>query len=429
MSLFVNGPINVVRMEGYIGKIKKVVYIYFDFHFQIPKQTRCNDITSVDIKKHLVTTFKKLENENKIYDFFFETDIQDLDNYKYGYGHNNYKQNFKEKYIDELGKLFNVNFGNKHLTENTIDPVDKKIILKKENPLFKTRFHYVDIRSLFGRDFISFNSFTISRILDNIARFVTLPDDEYPKIIDEISNLKNYASHIVESLQMDNVFDLKNLNKYNNDNNNNNNKYTKTNYMNTRDTRNYLLNKIKNKYNNRLVKNSINNLIKHVSKIYENVIKNIDLFLDKLDIVKNFIAKKHTLQFDDVINKYVYGLSFVRFYKETNELKKLYDLIKFDSEVWIMDIYTLRRILDKDYVTNSIVYCGAHHSCNYVYVLNKYFDFKITHASYSAIDLDVLNSITKDCNFDNSYQMLAKNLYPQKFSQCSDMSNFPPDFS
>jgi len=31
-KIYVNGPVNVVRLEGTIGDIKKVIYLFFDYH-------------------------------------------------------------------------------------------------------------------------------------------------------------------------------------------------------------------------------------------------------------------------------------------------------------------------------------------------------------------------------------------------------------
>jgi hypothetical protein len=42
----------------------------------------------------------------------------------------------------------------------------------------------------------------------------------------------------------------------------------------------------------------------------------------------------------------------------------------------------MKKFLDKDYITNMISYTGARHSSNYVYILIKNFNFKITNYSY-----------------------------------------------
>ena len=45
-SININGPVNVVRLEGNINDISKVIYFMFDFHNNVNNQTKCNDIRS-----------------------------------------------------------------------------------------------------------------------------------------------------------------------------------------------------------------------------------------------------------------------------------------------------------------------------------------------------------------------------------------------
>ena len=88
----------------------------------------------------------------------------------------------------------------------------------------------------------------------------------------------------------------------------------------------------------------------------------------------------------------------------------------------------MRRFLDKKYITNGITYTGSLHSLNYIFNLVKYFDFKITHASYhNDKSIDEINKFIKTSTIDDS-AILNKYLYPMEFSQCIDMNIFPPDF-
>jgi len=47
----------------------------------------------------------------------------------------------------------------------------------------------------------------------------------------------------------------------------------------------------------------------------------------------------------------------------------------------LFDHYLLRRLLDKDYITNAVIYTGGLHVCHYVYTLASFFDFEVTHIS------------------------------------------------
>ncbi len=94
--------------------------------------------------------------------------------------------------------------------------------------------------------------------------------------------------------------------------------------------------------------------------------------------------------------------------------------------LYMMDIYLIRRFLDKNYITNTVSYTGALHSVNYIRILVKYFDFKITHYSYLK-DSDINNAhkiIKQSKVMDNLNELF----YPPTFLQCSNLNNFPKLF-
>lgn len=66
----VNGPINVVRLEGKVNDVRKVIYVFLDFHYGISRQTECENIYSKDIQLYLAENFGNLTKSDKIYDFF-----------------------------------------------------------------------------------------------------------------------------------------------------------------------------------------------------------------------------------------------------------------------------------------------------------------------------------------------------------------------
>lgn len=89
-------------------------------------------------------------------------------------------------------------------------------------------------------------------------------------------------------------------------------------------------------------------------------------------------------------------------------------------------MYFLRRFLDKDYITNSISYTGGLHSMTYIHTLVKYFDFKITHTSYSKYIIKDINQKIKNMELGPEYYAIF--MRPIKY-QCSDITNFPDNFS
>ncbi len=62
----------------------------------------------------------------------------------------------------------------------------------------------------------------------------------------------------------------------------------------------------------------------------------------------------------------------------------------------IMDLYFLRRFLDKSYVTNGIIYTGAYHTMDIIYILINKFDFKLTHSSVNKLSITDLNRNIKN---------------------------------
>ena len=66
---FINGPTKYVRLEGVMNRIKKEIHIFFDKHYALEDQTRCESFDSVDITYYLYTLIKEL---NEKMDFFMD---------------------------------------------------------------------------------------------------------------------------------------------------------------------------------------------------------------------------------------------------------------------------------------------------------------------------------------------------------------------
>ena len=79
---------------------------------------------------------------------------------------------------------------------------------------------------------------------------------------------------------------------------------------------------------------------------------------------------------------------------------EIYKKLRFIQENLILsflytDLYLIRRILDKKYINNCIIYTGGHHVTNIVFLLVKYFNFKIIDCFYSDNNYNIkkLNNI------------------------------------
>lgn len=327
----VNGPVNVVRLEGQIFNVNKIIYIFFDHHSNLYTQTKCEDFISDDIVIYLNKEFSKINN--KYIDFFMETSIDQQDLFLSKI----YK---KDRYIDELNKFFMSNI----LIKN-----DKNLGTKINKNI---RFHYVDIRNEFKLNFY--------KIFENIKKNIKKNKEknmytEYKNLIDEINNKLDELTKILK---------------------NNGNKMVK---------------KIKLKYNHPEIKEKVNMLI------------------DNLYVHINLI-KKNILNINDLEEINTYYI----------ELVKLY--------AWLMDIYFLRRFLDKKYITNGIIYCGVGHALRYIIFLIKEFDFNITHASYLSKPLTLINEIIKNTDI-NDIESIKSLFIKDNFIQCINISSIPDNFS
>ena len=189
-------------------------------------------------------------------------------------------------------------------------------------------------------------------------------------------------------------------------------------------------------YNNDSIKNKITQIIKtELHEMFINYFNFIDNFLLFISEEIDFLSKikehnKDNILFQQSNFTYNYGPDRI------NHLKKILKFNNFCNNLinkflvvgmHLMDFYKLRRILDKDYVSNTISYAGAGHSNNYIRLLVKYFDFKIT--NYSYIKNDDMVYVKKYINSSKTSEDLFVLFHPYVFGQCSDISSFPKLFT
>jgi hypothetical protein len=80
-----------------------------------------------------------------------------------------------------------------------------------------------------------------------------------------------------------------------------------------------------------------------------------------------------------------------------------------------MDLYFLKRVLDKDYIKKSIMYCGDYHFTHYVSFLVKYFNFEILECDkfYIIPDIKELEKKFKTEDFEDCVKYLSSGKYTQ----------------
>ena len=94
--MLIDGPVNIVRIEGKINNIDKILYVFFDQHNPVVEQTQCDSYESVNITKFLYNIFKNISRK---LDFFLEIRTEQFKHYDIS--------NYNKMYIHENIKLYN----------------------------------------------------------------------------------------------------------------------------------------------------------------------------------------------------------------------------------------------------------------------------------------------------------------------------------
>lgn len=405
---YVSGPNNLVRLEGEIGGVKKVFYLFMDIHLGETEQLECKDIRSSTIKQYLVKTFDSLGTQDKKYDFFLETFP---DYYKYDYP----KVGI---YLVQLRRLFSDAFD--------FDFKTNRVKTSKEFP--NIRFHYLDIRSYLS--YKAGNPFgLIYEIIDYIYLHQTLGPNNILDIYDSVNLASSRLYFLYQTLYgkkekiMKKDVIQENYEKISN--------YSEKDFQ---ETIKYLINKIRTKYTNNSVKKKINDIIDgKLKEIFEKYFEIVPGFLDQLkknyeDLIqpinklveyrgeKNYLLLNYRQIVDD-LKSYMLMV-----------LEELFELSFTQIYTIITDLYFLRRALDKNYMTNIIGYTGGYHSANYISILVHSFDFKITHVNYSNHGIDELNQEIKKTKLLDTKKVYSY-FMPEYLEQCIEISKFPPQFS
>lgn len=410
---YINGPVNVARLEGTIDGIDKVLYLFMDFHIPVKNQQQCENIFSEDVSKFFANTFAELSLTNttndstRMYDFFVEVRPKDI--YEYTHKKDSRIYTSREMYIWEVIKLFT----------NTFKHNPTKNIVKINDAFKNVRLHYLDIRDTYKNVFMKrlrkINDITIqmyqrvqlnTKMLTKLEKIYLQINKHIKRTIMILSKKNNPPTKITL------IRDWSKMSQ----------EETETFLT---ESMNYLANKIKNNYNHLSVKKVMRELL--IKSIISFKVL-YDYIEETIEKIKEYIASNH--KNDELIESadYIgYGNDshFVlgavadllgRYHKTTDSFVSAY--------ARMTDIFMLRRFLDKDYITNAIVYSGAAHSSTYVNVLVRYFGFQITHISTARFDsLKKLNSAIKRLEWDES-----KYLFPKKFKQCSNIKDFPDNF-
>ena len=351
----INGPLNCIIMEGKVNNITKKIVLFMDVHNMV---TKCDNINNIDIDKYIFNFLNKKKNKNKSYDLFLEIpgNINVYDEVKF--------QKFNS-YMTNMRYLFS-QFKN-YKIQNTI------------------RLHYIDIRQI-SPDIIKFHN-KLHKLANIINTLSSIQSYNYSYINKLINEIYMYVKHTYEI-----ITDTKNK-------------------INKEFTMDYMLTKILNKYENKQVKNKINDILQNI----------IDIHYKNINDLKPTLNNKLKGDNDNLIYDKIFGYNYT--YNINYEYLLIKDIEKFHDScfsmyIFLMDLYFIRRVLDKDYVTNCMVFTGSTHTANYIYILIKYFDFKITYTNYSLINnLEELNNFIININIISEKNILYSNKIHSLFTR------------
>lgn len=400
-SKLVNGPINVVRLEGTIHDIKKVLYIFMDIHTDVSRQTHCNDFGSLELIQYMVQQFGK-SNPDKTFDLFTETTISAIKSGDYPY---------KGRYIDELNKYVRAKYKgyphNKNVRAHYIDIRDylKTLINLTINGI------YEQIDNTPSNYFSKSSYDNIISLLDRLKQFVSWTSNEFTGESDSKSRSASRSRAKSKSKsELDNPGTIEQQRK----------------------PIRQIISKLLNKYTHPDLKASLDESIEDIKDSFAQIYKLIDETKELLDKSFGLLTKQsNTLNLVDykIFKTYSYSADTIKILEFKCSLEVLItqlDLALTYNFARIVDLFFLRRFLDKNYITNGIVYTGAAHSVSYIYQLVNKFGFDITHAYYTTEpDMNILNKLIKKTRYNPS---IEKIFLPDKFSQCIDMGNFPEGF-
>lgn len=396
----ISGPVNVLRLEGEIDGITKVVYLFLDHHNNAFNQTECLNVYATDVNQYLAQTFHKLNGSSRVYDFFMELDTSEfrVDPEQREAMRTGSKAGYRSIYIGRVVKLI-----------RSAVEYDPKTGRTEPSKVFQNvRLHYLDIREEFYAIM-----FPLLHLSDGVWGMMCNKVRHFDQPIRVMQEVKARVDSIIQTYEAVLA-----------------NPDTKPDSTHPHPLFAQTALKLLIGYKHTDVKQILSDLFKIKFKDFSQLSNDLEQAID-------IFGKMQTLLLDPPITL-KYGTSEYDIEKEQMYGSVLLDAYMIAVKIsersmvsiaWITDCYLLRRILDKDYITHSVIYSGGGHSGHYVQALVGDFGFRVTNASFSPFDtIDELNEAirTKVKEGHAIDDLLIPSRNPP---QCSDITLFPADFA
>lgn len=409
-KLLVSGPFNALRMEGSINDNIKTLYVFFDIHMPIEKQTKCDTDNYYDILDYFNDNLGKTDSE---IDLFLEIDIATIVKSRNKKNAKSLSKKEDKTYIQKLLDFFTENFD--------FNKDNNKVKQSKRFPHVK--FHYIDFRHT--KPYTTFYLAT-EKLYEhiNLEAYRFLPEINI-KFLEVYHLVKEDYKFIYELVETYKPIHIQNKISDNQED------YEIV-------FKNYIY-KIFYKYkDHKLQTNIVNYINTNIKFLFED-------FFDYSEAVSKFIDSQYFEIYGVTLSEYYMNKTNYYTTPKTSGIKSenLYtELInayhQFNAKIELIysnliDMYFLRRFLDSSYIKKSIIYTGGYHSTNYVIFLIKYYNFKITNYSFLKYDLETIYDIIK--NEDRVSLQILYLFYDESlisnndYVQCSDLTTFPKHFN
>lgn len=414
---YVNGPINCIRLEGKVGQIKKVIHLFMYWSTGADEQTKCDDIRAVDINTYLVRQFDSAAKSkpNMVYDFM----------YNKGPLTSNFNPNARGTYENRVAEIFTKSF-EINLDENKV---------KKSKSVPNVRFHYTGVLDyalhnssnvLFGEIRPIINNIWHSRTY-NANTLIDL-HNSIKKIGDEVVYINElcFNSIMITNPKMEKSVYVIDPNKKVDIPQEDILKLTRI-----------LINKIKNKYTNESVKKIMNTIINtEFKKILDGYFVEEKKMMEEIGLDIEFLKKLGDHDLYDILHQQKNGIYSYHMDSDIldekllffeNIFQKLSEYIYYEIEQFLSNINLLRRLLDKKYITNTIIYLNVPDVISLVRLLVKYLGFEIT--NYAYLKNNDLKTCKKIIMESVHYKELNVLFLPITCNQCINIGTFPKLFS
>jgi len=409
--LYVNGPLNVIRFEGPLGKNKKVFYFFImAMSDSVVYETMCDSYESIDLVNYIYDSTQKIKSR-KLHSFIYTNINKQIINEKEKINPYSERRSYENEIIDLI----------KRNTE--AKKKDEPIKYYVSESIEYINYIYYDVYKLIGRDILNMiidtiissfqeynytadtcwifdkiicNLLIIKKITYEVAKLFEienktkkttpkLSNDEYQKYIDETTNnlIKNNVEPIQQSIKK---YPIKNI----------------------QDTH----------------KKEMIELINIINQMIDESIKDLD-YAQSIGYIQKNVRDPNS-------GSNIYGVNYSEINliveKNKNNIYEISDIYK-KITVTVSEAYCLNTILDDKFIDNCIV-CAKYISIeNIIEILLKTYNFEITHVAYSSEkDITKLNKTIKNGEKNKDYNALSL-FCPQIYKQCVDLVQFPENFS